>query len=316
VPKIIDNDRSLNDYSITPKQLIDQIKIPYKTLYAFGENLPAIERGTRDPNDLGFVYETISAVLANDLQQVDSLVDSRDTFIKKAKGDLPLIASDANRESVDLSERLKLIDEKKRLEQELFRAKASSLSVKKSGFIITGVITVFLTIVIYYLYKRSSVAEQAATTLDSIIVQQTQLRDLEDSLNEIKNDSIATMRKYEAPPLASNETFLNDTSTAYVYCGLFYDGKWIEQNFISDITGELPVIGESLTAKVNINVRSGIIQYVDAQWKNKPIVGLLNPGDRILVREVYRVAGGAFIWVKFSPVKRSAKKESNYRQRQ
>jgi MinD-like ATPase involved in chromosome partitioning or flagellar assembly len=82
LPKKRDN---LEEYSITPAQLLNQIKIPYRTLYAYGEKLAVIERGTKDPLDIGYVYETIAAVLANDLQSVDLLVDQRDSIVNKAK---------------------------------------------------------------------------------------------------------------------------------------------------------------------------------------------------------------------------------------
>lgn len=74
-------------YIITPAQLINHIKIPYKTLYSYGEKLPVAERGTADPLDLGYVYETLAAIIANDLQHTPMLLNSRDGFIKKAKGE-------------------------------------------------------------------------------------------------------------------------------------------------------------------------------------------------------------------------------------
>lgn len=74
-------------FMITPGQLVNHIKIPYKTLYAYGEKLPAMERGTADPLDLGYVYETLAAMIANDLQHTPMLLKSRDGFIKKAKGE-------------------------------------------------------------------------------------------------------------------------------------------------------------------------------------------------------------------------------------
>jgi len=83
--------REKNDlklYSLSPKELINQIKIPYLPEYAYGEQLPAIEKGTNDPQDIGFVYETIAAIFANNFNKIDLLKDSRDKFIKIAKGEI------------------------------------------------------------------------------------------------------------------------------------------------------------------------------------------------------------------------------------
>jgi len=76
-----------NEYIVTPSQLINQVRIPYKTLYAYGERLAVTERSTTDTSEIGYVYETIAAILANDLKDVHLLTDSRDSLIKKVKGE-------------------------------------------------------------------------------------------------------------------------------------------------------------------------------------------------------------------------------------
>ncbi|HTE33078.1 MAG TPA: AAA family ATPase, partial [Chryseolinea sp.] len=48
-----------NEYIVTPSQLINQVRIPYKTLYAYGERLAVTERSTTDTSEIGYVYETI-----------------------------------------------------------------------------------------------------------------------------------------------------------------------------------------------------------------------------------------------------------------
>jgi hypothetical protein len=78
---------SKSKYTITPKQLFSQIQIPYKTLYAYGETLAVLNRDTKAPSELGYTYETLAAIIANDLQSIHLLADSRDSLLKKAKGE-------------------------------------------------------------------------------------------------------------------------------------------------------------------------------------------------------------------------------------
>lgn len=75
------------EHVISPAQIINQIKIPYKTLYSFGENLAIDELKINDPSEVSYVYQTIAALIANDLQDSHLLIDSRDTLIKKVKGE-------------------------------------------------------------------------------------------------------------------------------------------------------------------------------------------------------------------------------------
>jgi MinD-like ATPase involved in chromosome partitioning or flagellar assembly len=77
----------LNENLVTSAELLGLIKIPYKTFYAYGEKLAVVERGTSDPQDIGYSYETLAAVLAMDFQNIDLLIDSRDGYVKKAKGE-------------------------------------------------------------------------------------------------------------------------------------------------------------------------------------------------------------------------------------
>jgi cellulose biosynthesis protein BcsQ len=101
------------DFLITPEQLLGLIKIPYKTYYAYGEKLAVVQRGTRDPQDIGYSYETLAAVLANDFQNIDLLIESRDGYVKKAKGED--YTDDANfRKKIDKEK-----EEKQKLEEQL-----------------------------------------------------------------------------------------------------------------------------------------------------------------------------------------------------
>ena len=60
-------------------------KIPYIPYFSFGEKLPIIEQGTNDPASIGFSYETISALIANNLENVDTLLENRSSFIDSAR---------------------------------------------------------------------------------------------------------------------------------------------------------------------------------------------------------------------------------------
>jgi cellulose biosynthesis protein BcsQ len=76
----------------TPRQIIEQTKLPYVAYFSFGEKLPVVTEGTSDPDGLGFVYESLAALLAKDLADAEQIVERRDTYI----------ASNANERLFDL----------------------------------------------------------------------------------------------------------------------------------------------------------------------------------------------------------------------
>jgi cellulose biosynthesis protein BcsQ len=76
-----------NDWLPTPvdrRKFLELTKIPYASYFSFGEKLPVIEQGVNDPAGLGYAYETISALLVNNFNYLDSLLDNRDEFVNKA----------------------------------------------------------------------------------------------------------------------------------------------------------------------------------------------------------------------------------------
>ncbi|WP_114939095.1 KGGVGR-motif variant AAA ATPase [Mucilaginibacter endophyticus] len=75
------------NYLFSISQLIEQIKIPYKAKYAYGEKIAVLEEGTTEPGSIGFVIETVTAILANNFTMIESLNGSRDNYIKVAKGE-------------------------------------------------------------------------------------------------------------------------------------------------------------------------------------------------------------------------------------
>jgi MinD-like ATPase involved in chromosome partitioning or flagellar assembly len=98
--------QELKHLLITPAELLGQIKIPYKTYYAYGERLAVTERGTTDYLDIGYAYETIAAIIANDLQDVDMLKNARDNYLNKAKGEVYADTTDFMRQ-IDLERKEK-----------------------------------------------------------------------------------------------------------------------------------------------------------------------------------------------------------------
>ena len=151
---------NLNIQSVTAAQLMNLIKIPYRTYYAFGEKLAVVERGTADHQDIGYTYETIAAVLVNDFQNIELLVDSRDEYVKKAKGE----------DYSDNSDFRKIIEkekeEKMKVEEDLTR-KVERAKKKNNVFriivaaLIIGIITIAL-IGIYF--DRSPVVQEIVQT--------------------------------------------------------------------------------------------------------------------------------------------------------
>ncbi|MBB3841067.1 DNA-binding NarL/FixJ family response regulator/MinD-like ATPase involved in chromosome partitioning or flagellar assembly [Runella defluvii] len=65
------------------KALIEFFKIPYIPYFSFGEKLPVIEQGTNDTTGIGYAYENLSLLLANDLQDTELLFTNRDILFTK-----------------------------------------------------------------------------------------------------------------------------------------------------------------------------------------------------------------------------------------
>ena len=67
------------------RDFLELTKIPYTAFFSFGESLPVLEPGTRDPTGLGYAYETAAGVIGNQLQNSDLLLENRDEFIRLAQ---------------------------------------------------------------------------------------------------------------------------------------------------------------------------------------------------------------------------------------
>jgi len=79
--------------SIKRREFIEITKLSYLAYFSFGEKLPVLEQGTRDPQGLGYTYETISALIAHKLASIKYLFDKRSDFVNAAVKRVPLDTS-------------------------------------------------------------------------------------------------------------------------------------------------------------------------------------------------------------------------------
>jgi len=70
--------------SVKIRDILEITKIPYVPYFSFGEKLPVLEQGTIDPAGLGYAYETLTALIANNQEAVELLQDDRDQYIRLA----------------------------------------------------------------------------------------------------------------------------------------------------------------------------------------------------------------------------------------
>ena len=70
--------------SVKQKEILEVTKIPYISYFSFGEKLPVIEQGTTDSTGLGYAYENIAALIADNFQHVEMLVEDRDELVNIA----------------------------------------------------------------------------------------------------------------------------------------------------------------------------------------------------------------------------------------
>lgn len=70
---------------VSAHDITNLLRIPYISYWSFGEKLPVVEKGTDDPEDLGFYYETIASLIAYKFSKTDALVRGRESFVRSAK---------------------------------------------------------------------------------------------------------------------------------------------------------------------------------------------------------------------------------------
>jgi MinD-like ATPase involved in chromosome partitioning or flagellar assembly len=84
--------------SISPRQVVETIKIPHHSYFGFGERLAVQEQGISDPTGMGFVYDKVAAFLASDLQDVKALTGIDPTVPETARP--PVVRKQHSRLSV------------------------------------------------------------------------------------------------------------------------------------------------------------------------------------------------------------------------
>ncbi len=70
---------------VESKTMLERTRIPYIPYFGFGEKLPVIEQGTDDQLSLGYSYESLAALLGNNLTDVDQFTRRRDTYLEAAR---------------------------------------------------------------------------------------------------------------------------------------------------------------------------------------------------------------------------------------
>jgi MinD-like ATPase involved in chromosome partitioning or flagellar assembly len=99
--------------TVDRKDFLELTKIPYIAYFSFGEKLPVIEQGVKDPTGLGYAYETLAVLIANHLNKVDLLLNNREQYIAEVNKNPFLeidIRKNGNGNSVE--RRLRLLKQK------------------------------------------------------------------------------------------------------------------------------------------------------------------------------------------------------------
>ncbi|MBC7867479.1 MAG: tyrosine-protein kinase family protein, partial [Gloeobacteraceae cyanobacterium ES-bin-316] len=164
---------NIDEFSVSPADIIGQIKIPYKTLYAYGERLAVTERGTNDTQDLGYVYENIAAVLANDLQNIHLIKDARDLLIKKAKGEEVIDYTELERKYADQQQATTQLTEELKKKETFIAVKTQQIQKKKTRLIWILSLSALLIAAAFYIVgsiNNNSAPGIFTNSSDSIIV--------------------------------------------------------------------------------------------------------------------------------------------------
>ncbi len=59
------------------REVAEQLKVPHVDYFAYGEKLAVLEQGTKDPQGMGFVYEKLANLIANDLNKAEEIFQLR-----------------------------------------------------------------------------------------------------------------------------------------------------------------------------------------------------------------------------------------------
>jgi cellulose biosynthesis protein BcsQ/tetratricopeptide (TPR) repeat protein len=65
-------------------ELLPLIRVPHVAKWSFGERLPALEEGTADPQSIGYAFESLAALIANQLQRSELFIANRRVYVVTA----------------------------------------------------------------------------------------------------------------------------------------------------------------------------------------------------------------------------------------
>jgi MinD-like ATPase involved in chromosome partitioning or flagellar assembly len=73
------------DAEVSPRQFLDVSRIPYFSVWTFGERLAVLEERDNDPECISYHFATIAALLARGLEGAGQLCRSRDAYVDVAQ---------------------------------------------------------------------------------------------------------------------------------------------------------------------------------------------------------------------------------------
>ncbi len=69
---------------ISPRDVIEAVKVPQVAYFGFGERLAVVEQGTSDPQGMGFAYAKVASFIASDFKKLDALVGEQKVVVAEA----------------------------------------------------------------------------------------------------------------------------------------------------------------------------------------------------------------------------------------
>ena len=81
------------------EEILNFTRIPSIPFWSFGEELPVVDKGTDDPDDIGFPLETLAALVAQKFSSTDVLVRNRDVFVNAAKSGAQILHKPLDQQS-------------------------------------------------------------------------------------------------------------------------------------------------------------------------------------------------------------------------
>jgi hypothetical protein len=119
--------------------------------------------------------------------------------------------------------------------------------------------------------------------------------------NDKNGDFKFTNNLQSSKDTGSSEVYQDGSK--YTFYGRFssHNNRWRTRyfNIINrNSYKQKPKIGDTLKAIGGVNIRSGTKYYNGRKWVNLPIIGGIYKGDKIIVKEVIKVAKD-FFWIKF-----------------